>query len=313
MAKIIKLINTTGADITLVGRILKANTNVNIDGTEAYELRDDEDAYDNIVSGAIVVNDGTNDMKPMVGWDYLKPDGVEVRVAQTSDIGENKKIWVHTSSKPEIDGKQFYIQYSGAGDDIAGGLIGGGNMLQVQMEIGEAEKAVDVDFITDKGDVYIHEAYAMWCDAGWGDTFSVEIYAKATPMQTLQDLHYIIVDNVVMASPGGPGTGTHGFAGNPVLLKMNDWSGLWDYDSVNGLRPNLEGKGRFHIMDKQLMVNRFMNRIPVHGSNHNPTRFDSNDTAWMPPGYFLRLTAHNNSNTKWNLSLSMTTFRETTA
>lgn len=237
--------------------------------------------------------------------------------SKTSEIG-SKKLWVHNSAKPEITGKQFFAHYTGCGDNLEDKTIGTGEHLLFELEPGIPKVVKRIEFVTggEHGDVYVHEAYANWANAGFGDWFTVCVYAKGTPLQTATDLDLVLEThdhgNWVRPAPGGPGTGTHGFAGTPIIVERQLYDGYWDYSSETGLVPNYDGKGCFNISDVDVKVNEFMNHIPLMGSSNGFTRFESDDTAWIPPGYYINVSATNNSNTSWKLVMAMTVFREKT-
>ncbi len=232
-----------------------------------------------------------------------------------SEVGK-KKLWVHNSAKPEVDGKQFYVQYTGASDDLVNNIVGGGDPTIVVCEPGNPIEEVRIEFCPEKGDTYIHEAYVMWEGAGWGDSFSVSIHSMPTQLQTIAnkdlELENMGAGNFIKFAAGGPGTGTHGFAANPVLVKSVDNLGYWNYNSEDGLLPSMDRTGGFNIFDVDLEVNKFINRVPIFGTSTTYTRIESNDTAWVPPGYYLKVTTHNLSNNTWHLTLFMTLFREQT-
>lgn len=310
MSSTIKVKNMTEGDITVHGRVIPSLSYAILSEHEAHDFIEEDGVFEMIADGDIVINDGDDNLSPKDGYSLLHGNHSNVTITQSSEIGD-KKLWVHQSAKPEIDGQQFYVQFSGAGDDMTDKVVGGGEFLHISHGDGETEKEVIVEFLPEAGDVYIHEAYAMWGDAGIGDCFCVEIYAKATPLQTSVDLHYIIDDyhRIVMAPDGN---GTHGFAGNPVLLKMNDFDGYWDYNATDGLTYAADGDGNYNMMDIEILANRFMNRIPLHGTNHNYTRFVSSDTALIPAGYYIKMRTENMSGNNWHVSMMMTLFREKT-
>ncbi len=138
--------------------------------------------------------------------------------------------------------------------------------------------------------------------------------ASPTLLQPAVNLDLEITDNWVHLAAGGPGTGTHGFAASPVLLKRSkSMDGHWDYDEVNGLTPNMAGTGLYKISDIERAVHRYINKIPTRGSSYGYTTLTSDESAWLPPGYFIRVTAHNVSDTAWNACVFMEVFREQTA
>jgi hypothetical protein len=237
--------------------------------------------------------------------------------SKVSEVG-SKKLWVHESPKPEIEGKQFYAYYTGSGDNVNNGTIGDGPRLIFNMQPGTLIETIKVEFVNtmEFGDTYIHEAYAMWKDAGLGDCLCVSVWASPTQLQTIANKDLVLVPfnggNFVTYSQGGPGTGTHGFAANPVLIKAVHKDGYWDYSSANGLVPNFAKTGGFNIMDVPYKANEFINQVPLLGTTNGFNKIDSSDTAWIAPGYYLEVDLHNHSDTAWQAVLFMTMFRERT-
>lgn len=248
----------------------------------------------------------------------LSPSG-EVVVSipkMRSEVGE--KLWVHNSAKPQHDGKQYYVFYTGSGDCLGSNTIGCGDPLSIEILSTDTTVTKTLEFVSgiDSGEVYLHDAYFMVDNAGLGDCFSVGVRAHASELQTVANLDLILEltphGNIVKPSPDGPGTGTHGFAATPVLIKSNRYKGNWDYSSATGLVPNLSGTGKFVIMDTDVLVNTFVNKIPVYGTSTAFTSLRSNDTAWIPPGYYIEITAFNQSGQDWKLIMFTTLFREFT-
>jgi len=192
--------------------------------------------------------------------------------------------------------------------------LGDGEILQFALQPGTPNAFKEVRFSELFGDVYIHEGYAKWEDGGIGDNISASVFADPSPLQTSINLDLEIVDNWVKYASGGPGTGTHGFAGTPVLIRRSkSKDGDWDYDTVNGLLPNIAGTGGYKISDVEHVVHKYMNRIPTFGSSFGYTRLTSDETAYLPPGYFLRIHAYNVSDTAWTACVFIEVFREQTA
>ena len=238
-------------------------------------------------------------------------DLIDVAVLLTSESSGNK-LAIHESSRPQIDGKFFHTYWTGAGDDMSTPAIGEGPLLEVDIAAGDATKEVDVQFHKDYGDVYLHEGYVQWENAGWGDCISVEIYATATPLQQSTNLDYTIDASVkIRAAAGGPGTGTDGLNGDPVWVPNAAGTGWWDI--VDGSAVFSSGQtGAYDWYTIEILANRFMNKIPVYGSSSNYIMLQSADTTLLPSGYLIRIIAENNSGTAWKTWMFMTLYRENT-
>ena len=228
-----------------------------------------------------------------------------------SEVGT--KIWVHESPKPEIAGKQFITQWVGKGDDTTNHIVGGGALMKVDAVQGNAMTELDIEFDPVFGDVYLHEGYIQWSDAGIGDYLNISIWAKATPLQTSTNLDYEISSNKIILASGGAGTGTHGFNGNPVLVPNRDETGHWDYDSVNGLTHNGTTTGMYDMFDIEQEVSRYVNGIPLYQTSTEYVQIQNADAALLPNDYFIRLQYNNVSdNGVASCWMFMTTFRERT-
>lgn len=263
-------------------------------------------------------------------WDVAEPANCPTNPAHTIDptrtsiieeISQNfpvsevgTKMWVHSSTKPQHDGKKFYIQWIGAGDDIVTGKIGDGELLYLNLTPGVTSVHKDIKFHPKNGEVYIHEGYVSWETAGCGDYLDVVVMAEPSPLQPYQNRDLIIQPNgEVVYSPHGPGTGTHGFGGAPHLIdRLYLKEGNWDYDPENGLRPNFTQTGGYDIFAIEQVVYRLVTKIPVCGSTMTPFRLVSEDTTEIPKNYFLRVIATNKSNTTWGASVIITAYRENT-
>jgi len=242
------------------------------------------------------------------------PQQVDVNLLPFSELGN--KLAIHSSAKPAKDSKEFYLVLTGAGDDVTGSpsLLGDGELIQFTLAAGTPSKSIEVKFAPEYGDVYIHEGYAKWESGGIGDYITASVIAEPTMLQTAINLDLEIINNWVKLAAGGPGTGTHGFAATPILIRRSLSKDCdWDYDEINGLVPNTLGTGEYKISDIERSVHRYINKIPTDGSSYGYTQLTSDETAYLPPGYFLRITAYNISDTAWNCSVFMEVFRERTA
>ena len=147
-----------------------------------------------------------------------------------------------------------------------------------------------------------------------GDYIVAVVVAAATPLQTSVNLDLIVTDNWITYSTGGAGTGTHGFAdATKIVLVPRPFSqdGDWDYDGVN-LTPNFTSTGGYKMSDIERIVSKYMNKLPCRGTCHNYFSMTSDDTTELLQNYFIRITAHNVSDTTWFASAIIEIFRERT-
>jgi hypothetical protein len=229
-----------------------------------------------------------------------------------SEIGN--KIAVHSSPKPTETNGTTYVVWTGAGDDMSTEehVIGDGPLLQFQLTPGITTQQRDLKFSPQFGKVWIHEAYLTYNDAGFGDYITAYVVVSPTAIQPYANLMlYVTEDNwIKYAHPGI--TATHGFAASPHLIpRTYSKDGDWDYNGIE-LTPNLTSTGGFKISSIERHVHRFVNKIPIHGTNPY-FELMSDESSLLPDGYFLRIEAYNMSDTEWNASVFIEVFREMTS
>jgi len=242
------------------------------------------------------------------------PVNINVSTLLTSETS-GKKLAIHESSRPQIPGKEFHSYWTGAGDDMSTPAIGKGTILDILTEVtspATPKTMVNAQFHKDYGDVYLHEGYIQWENAGWGDHIDVEIFATATPLQQVTNLDYTIDASVkIRYAAGGAGTGTDGLNGDPVWVPNAAGTGWWDTDGTTATFSSSQ-TGAYDWYTIEILTNRLMNRIPVYGSSSNYVMLQSADTTLLPNGYCVRITAHNVSDTVWRAWIFMTLYRENT-
>ncbi len=310
MSSIFKLRNTSTVAGEWAGQDFAIDEIYSVSNEELDYFRNDEDVFAAVASGALRVESETSVYdNPIEGWNYFAGDALP-----KSSLGN--KLAIHSSSKPALPGKEFFLVWTGAGDDLTTTPpgVGAGDLLQFEMTPGTAMVTKDIHFAPEFGDIYIHEGYVKWEGGGMADHLCGDVIASPSVFQTAANLDLIIADNFIKYSPGGPGTGTHGFATTPVILpRPNTNDGDWDYNPVDGLLPNFAGTGGYKISDIERGVHSYINKIPTLGSSYGFTQLTSDETAYLPPGYFIRITVHNKSDTAWNACVFMEIFREQTS
>lgn len=268
---------------------------------------------------ALLTEDEEAELDTVISNHTPEPDVVDVALLPVSDI-DGKKLAVHPSYKPKIDGTT-YAQWVGAGDDLAEQPevnIGDGELLHFNMEQQSGSPLIkqvelkDVKFDPAHGRVWLHEGYLKFENGGMGDYISADVIASATSIAAFgSPLTLYVEDNWVKYSTGSP-AGTHNFAGTPVLIpRPFSKDGDWDYDGVT-LTPNFAGNGEYKISDIDRIVHRYINKIPCYGSCATYFSMTSDETAELPAGYFLRIHAHNESNTNWTACVIMEIYRQRT-
>ena len=306
----IKLKNNTAENITLLGWTILPNEYLTVDPTEFDSFANDTSVFDKVGAGDVIVNDGTDDLAVIDGWNHIT--GNSIKIAQTSEIAD-EKVWVHQSAKPEVDGKKFTTQWIGHGDDPTTGGIAKGQVCLVRTVVEQPTSFVDIELLNVGMDIYLHEGYVCWRNADFGDNFSAYVMAKPTPLQTSVNLDYTIDgEHRIHPAAGGAGTGSHGFAGNPVLVPIFEKTGYWNYDAINGLSYASGANGEYNMYDIEEEVEALMHHIPLLGNSNGFNRFESADVQKLPVDYFLRIKCYNISNTVWELAFIFTAFREKT-
>ena len=228
-----------------------------------------------------------------------------------SDL-DNKRLAVHASTKPLVE-NTVYVVFTGCGDDMSG-EGGGGEMLEFCLEPGTPSKHIDVEFNPVHGRTWIHEAYLRFENGGHGDYLDAGIMAKPTNLQTVANLWLVVDDDGYVTSPQDLSQATHGFADYNVALLPRTFSmdGDWDLHPVQGLIPNYEGKGEYKISINEVMIHRYVHKVPCVGTCPTYFSLQSSEAAQIHPNYFLRVNAYNNSDTEWHASIFLEVYRERT-
>ena len=277
--------------------------------------------WDDVNSKVIEMTQAEKDIIDDGGQELLDDNGnsITVNIADTFSKSpiDGKKLAVHTSYKPQVDGVETYAIWTGAGDDMSDPINGCGNgpLLQLHTEIDVLETHVDVKFNPIFGKCWMHEAYIKFTGGGIGDYMSATIMASGVPLQQAAYLDLILDGDFIKYSPTGPGTGTHGFADpNNVSLitRSHQKDGDWDLDAAGDLKPNFTGTGLYKMSTNDKPVQRFINKISCYGDCSSYISLSSDETSRVWPNYYARMTAHNISNTVWHLSGIMELYRETT-
>ncbi len=282
--------NLTGDPKTYVGQTIAASEEYTLQDGEDVLFRKDSNLFVDVSSGDAQVSNSAGILDPISAWSWILGDNITI--AQKSD-SQGEKIAAHVSSKPIFPGKSFYATWTGAGDNCTGdandGEIGGGELLVFKFENGDTEMSKKARFHPMHGDFYIHDGYIKWSGACIGSTITVTINADATVLQQSTNLD-LVVDNDgwVSYSTGGPGTGTHGFAANPVLVPRSySWDGDWNYSTAAGLTPNFAGTGGFKISTSGKIIHTFVQKMPLIGNADNYMKLCSEESTLMPSGFFI--------------------------
>lgn len=307
--QIVILKNNTPRVLNFEGKELQIGEQYSVPPNLQFDWRFSNELFELVADSDIIINDGSKDYSPVEGWKWFLGNGDLPR----SEIGG--KLWVHSSAKPVIEGKSFLSTWIGAGDDEDNHIMGDGPLAVIKSEPGTPSKHIDVKFDSSiAGDVYLHEGFMLWQNAKLGDYVNAHIVAEGTHLQQMMNLDLVLDANgYILYSAQGPGTGTHGFASAPYLLPRSySKDGDWDYDDIQGLRPNFTKTGLYKMNINEQVVHRIMHKLPVLGTNTNPARLVSEDSMKLPHGYFLRLECVNQSNSDWEAAFIITVYKERT-
>jgi len=323
MARIITIHNISGTNKMYVGQSIPNATTYTLIDSDVSCFKMDSTLFTDVGLGVVLIGNGTDDFNDSAeGWAWLQGDEVKIQGLPFSNI-DNKKLAVHPSYKPNVDGITTYAVWGGAGDEVDGngvlvdgGEIGGGPMLHLACTTSVNEIEVTAKYHPDNGRIWLHEAYIKFADGPEGAYLSGGIIAMATPLQQVASLDLLITNNVISYSPGGPGTGTHGFAdATKIVLIPRSFShdGEWNYDGTN-LTP-AAGDGEYKMYDVDTLVHRFVNRISCCGTSPYFS-ITSDETTELPKHYYVRVCARTedeqNFTADWHASVILEIYRERT-
>jgi hypothetical protein len=239
--------------------------------------------------------------------EVIPPDGAGWTL-EYSVRGESKLYHFWTRGTTIFhEGLENY--WTGAADNVATGELGTGVPLEITVQPGQTEYSLDAEFDLSVP-TWVWGGQAAWVDAGIGDYASAEFVAKASVLQTTANKDLAIDgDKVVYV---GLGAGTHGFAQTPVLVPNQSATGKWNYDvDTNTVTPATDN-GKYDIFVTEQVVSRFVNKVMLLGNSNGYKEFAS-QTGWkIPPGYFVRFSAYNNSQTTWTIAFLLNLIRERT-
>ena len=312
MSKTIIIKNLSSNEVSYAGQVIAPSEEYSLQAGESLKFSKDLSLFSDISSGMASIGNGEEFLGPIEGWNWLIGSLSDVKVLQESD-SQGNKVAVHASSKPMIEGKNFYATWVGAGDDPDTGEICGGDLLVFDIPESQDDSTVSkvVKFHPSNGEVYLYDGYIKWQGAGVGDYCTVEVIAEASQLQTVANLDLIVENNWVKYA--GPGAGTHGFAANPVLVPRTfSRDGDWDFSSATGLVPNFEGTGSFKISPIERTVHTFVNKMPLLGDSANYLELNSEESTFLPPGFYIRVSVHNASPGAVQATILMYIYRQQT-
>ena len=243
--------------------------------------------------------------------------GVAAPVWKQPYAGDGK-VRVLASHKPVVTGKEAYNFFTSVGDDNVNQVVGSGTPLMVEATSGTPLVSVDIHFSTDLDPfelVYLFGGALSWENAGWGDMIDVEIRGNATPVVPDPpagglglDVDYNMDGERLVYA--GPGSGTHALGGYPIWIPNFKNQGHFNLDKVNMVPVPASGSGAFDWYPTEQFIGHYVSGLLVYGTSANPIIIDATESAPLPHGYWIRMIAHNNSNTDWKLWGFMKLYRE---
>jgi len=189
---------------------------------------------------------------------------------------ESKFIQLDGTPKLYVSSRQenSRLYYTSEFDDIANGIKGGGQSFLFRNTDASNQLVIEGKFMDD---IYLKDSYLMWEDAVVGDSVSMEIILPANqPMpKTERDGNYDLVDGSMI--------------------------------------PNVDGTGGYVMYPIDIVVDRFVNKVLMIGTNTTGFIMVSSDTALLSNIFKVRMTVDSpTGNVNLNVVVSLETYRETT-
>jgi hypothetical protein len=237
----------------------------------------------------------------------------------TQPVAGDGKVRVLASHKPVIKGKEAWNYFCSVGDLVASVTVGDGQEMAVCATSGTFESEVTLEFLNNSSPseaIYIFGGGIMWENAGWGDSFCLEITTDPTPVvpKVVADTIPLPVDYNLDEDKiyyAGPASGSHALGGMPVFVQNFEHTGYWDLDKVNMVPvPSPAQTGNFDWHTTEQFGGHFINDLYVYGDSYQPTIIDGTEAAPLPYGYKLKLRIKNYSDTDWKLWGFLRMYRE---
>ncbi len=271
----------------------------------------EETTMNDLVTNHVIETVPASDPRPVLMHEINVETGQVEALKFSASEGRNRVL---ASTKPVLPGKILYFYWAGVSDDVtdpAKVIVGAGNSIFIDVATGDATKSVDLKYGNySHGElVYIAGGAFQWENTAFGDAISMVVMADPTPTQQSVNLDFNVDgDNRLIAT--APGTGTHGLAGTPVFVPHYCNKGYWNLTADLQAEFAPAGDGMFDWYTVEREAARFVNQLPLFGTETKGLQLSSPETSQLPAGYFLRITCHNGSGTAWKLTGSVMLFRE---
>ena len=295
--------NNSGSQQTWVNKFFEVDETYIIPSNRLHLWRNNDSAFAAISNGTLVVGNSTEEFSDKTtAWNWL--------LGERPSPFSNGKLAIHESSRPFTD-VRLGTYYVGVDDDLSTGeYLGSDEPAFITVDSADSTISKDFEFDPQHGEVWVHEGYAWWSGAGPGDNFSVAIISNPTPLATSNvSLDLEVNGKLILPASGGAGTGTHGFAGQPVPVFKPSSNGFWNLDN-GSLQPVASQTGQYDLYTSEVWVDYIIAKVPVLGTTTNYVKFQSADTSQIPPGYKLRVILNNVSGNTWSIGFFMTVYRE---
>lgn len=266
---------------------------------ELSEVAESDDLIDKIVSGVLVVSDGTQDLTPSEAVKYVTLHNILLEHRDRSG-----KLRVHQTSRK----LGTMILWTGEGDDPdIPDSIGGGERLSLNYAAGDAEPLIKyIDFNCTSVESWIHEGYITWYGALL-DTLDLQIVNRvtATTSGTNYDLYggYLIV-------PAVPGAGTIDITsdittstGGLVYMPLNDlgvrtssfWNATWNPSTqrFEDISAAPAGDGEYNMFAVELVLSQIIRSMNLIESGF--IAMNSSDVDEIGNGMRLKFSADVNT------------------
>jgi len=235
---------------------------------------------------------------------------------------------VHQTSR-QLGMKTYF---TGAGDDPADPTdVGGGTKIYLDHDIGDSTHSeLYIDFNCIENETWIHEGYIVW-ESAMFDILSLEVVPRVPTWQYGSGTAYAIYNNYLII----PSDGTNGTIditsdltssiGGLIYMPDNDlgesptafWNAEWNTTTktFENITPAPYGNGRYNIFAYEIILDKFINKIPLLGSGFE--RLQTSDVDQFGHGMRLKVNAEthiddNHEDHHWHLSSCITLHRERT-
>ena len=231
------------------------------------------------------------------------------------------KLETHESSR--IPGT--YTYYTGAGDDPENVMdVGSGQMFILHHRNDDPmTQYLYLDFNTLENETWVHEGYMIW-DGAQFDTITFEIVPRVTAVVPASNTYFNLYGGYLVVPAAGDGTiqvvsdiTTH--SGGLVEIPI-DYDGnriapcFWnaDWNTTTKRFENISaaplGNGKYNMFAAEVVMNRFVNRIPVYGQGFE--MMQSADADKFGSGMRFRAKLETNSpDHYWNVGCILTMHR----